>query len=272
MSISGIASAAVPQYLTMVRDETTSVDNYVKETPTVQREIAAFQKSARSINSAQDLLNDYGSLKVVLGSFGLSSLIDQKAVVKQLLTQDPTSPKSLAKSSGNASWLKLATAFSSWSPSPLSSSDTVNTMSTSYLTSQFETHADDETPGLGTALYFTRSMTSKTSLAGIMSDPKLLKVVETVSGFDPTQFGALDYDQQVRLLQPKVDLKDFSTADGIKRYAERYLATLQIHPDTTAKPATLLSLYGANGENQGILSLFTSSSTSSTGSLFSALT
>jgi len=256
MSSSLFAMPAIPQYLGVVKDEPKAVSQFVATDPQTKQNLAAFNSQAPGITSPQQLLKNYRVLNVVLGAFGLSSLAGQTAVVKDLMTQSPTSPTSLAVKSGNPAWQSFAKTFSNWTPAPFSSAGTMSAISKNYMTAQFETSEQSQTPGLGNALYFTRTMTSQTTLPQIMSDPKLLNVVETVAGFNPTQFGALDYNQQVRLLKPRVDLKDFSTPDGIRRYAQQYLATLQIAPQPTTTPASTLSLFGADSTTKGILALF----------------
>ncbi|WP_240775272.1 DUF1217 domain-containing protein [Neokomagataea tanensis] len=174
---------------------------------------------------------------------------------------------------GNATWKAFAKDFSDWSTSsPLSSQTVLDKIGQNYLTNSYENSVQTQTPGLGNALYFTRTVTSDTKLVNIMADPKLLKVAVTVAGFDPTQFGALDYPEQQRLLSAKLDLKQFSTPQNTQKFAQRYLATLQIRPEKTSTPASMLTLYGAGGGSNTILSLFgaDSGSTSST-SLYSAL-
>ncbi|QEO16903.1 DUF1217 domain-containing protein [Acetobacter vaccinii] len=275
MAISSVSP--VSQYITAMKDEDTAAANYAKTDATTKLEISKFEESASTITSASDLLNNYTALQVVLGAYNLSSISKQTALIKDLLTQDPTSSKSLAKSSGNATWLAFADAFSTWGKNGGSStdavftSDKIDSIVSSFQLNQYEGNDDNSDSGVGNALYFTRSIGSKTSLAEIMSDSKLLKVVVTVSGYDPDQFGALDYDQQVRMLSKTFDINDFSSDKKIQQYAERYLAMLQINPQTTDKPATMMDLFGGDGDSNSILALFDSSSSSTSGSLYSGL-
>ncbi|MBS1050856.1 DUF1217 domain-containing protein [Gluconobacter japonicus] len=271
MSSSISAMPAVPQYLSIVKDEQTAVTKWEKTSTDSQQALTAFKSEASSITTPDQLLKNYKALKVVLGAYNMSSNIDQTAVLKQLMTQDPTSSTSLAQRSGNTSWKAFATAFSDWSTSPLASADTISTITQKYLTNGYENSVQEETPGLGDALYFTRTVTSDTKLTNIMSDSKLLKVAEKVAGFDSTQFGALDYDQQVRLLGDKLDLTRLSTPKGVQRFAEQYLALLQINPDKTTTPSSMLTLYGSSGSSDGVLSLFTGGSSSTSSNLYSAL-
>ncbi|WP_252348959.1 DUF1217 domain-containing protein [Gluconobacter cerevisiae] len=273
MRVSSSISAmpAIPQYVSIVKNEESSANKWEKTSVPTQQAVSAFQNDASSIKTPQQLLKNYKALKVVLGAYGMSSAIGETAVLTKLMTQDPTSAKSLAQTSGNSSWKAFAKAFSNWSTSPLASADTIQKITQNYLTNSYESSLETETPGLGDALYFTRTARTDMTLENVMADPKLLKVAEVVSGFDSTQFGALDYDQQVRLLGSKLDLSKLSTTKGIQQFAQQYLALLQIHPTKTSTPASMLTLYGGNGSTTSILSLFTGDSSSSSSSLYSAL-
>ncbi|MBB2167718.1 DUF1217 domain-containing protein [Gluconacetobacter aggeris] len=149
----------------------------------------------------------------------------------------------------------------------------MNDVVSQFELSQYENNNDFQDNGVGNALYFTRKMSSVTTLAQLMSDPILLKVAETVSGYDPSTFGTLDYNQQVRMLKSKVDFTKLRTPKQIQQYAERYLAMLQITPQTPDKPATMMDLYGGDSSKAGIAALFgvNTSSSSSSGNLYSGM-
>lgn len=274
MSISGISP--VTQYLQAQKDEATSAATYAKTDPLTTREVTSFQKDATTITSADSLMKNYSALQVVLGAYGLGSIANETALVKKLLTQDPSSSTSLAKSSGNAQWLAFADAFKTMgenggtaTTTPFTS-DVISSVVTKFQETQYEESSANTKTGIGNALYFTRNMTTGTSLSAIMSDSKLLNVVETAEGFDPDTFGALDYNQQVRILSSKVDMKNFSSSENIQKYAEKYLVMLQITPQTQDQPATMLDLFGGDDSDDGILALFGGDTTSS-GNLYSGL-
>ncbi|GBR09787.1 DUF1217 domain-containing protein [Asaia siamensis] len=140
-----------------------------------------------------------------------------------------------------------------------------------YEKQQFETNDDNTDNGVGNALYFTRKMASVTSINQLMSDSTLLKVVETVSGYDPSTFGALDYNQQLRMLTSKVDFTKLKTPAQIQKYAEQYLTMLQINPQPVDTPSNMLDLFGGDTSKQGILALFDDNSSSSSATVYSAL-
>ncbi|MCP1228212.1 DUF1217 domain-containing protein [Acetobacter fabarum] len=240
----------------------------------VQSGITNFENAAGSITTASALLSNTAVLSVVSGAFGIDASSNEATLMNSLLTQDPTSSTSLASASGNASWQSFATDFKVWganggsvSATPFTS-EKIQSIVESYQMRQYESSKDLSDNGVGNALYFTRTMSSITSLSQLMSDPTLLKVAETVSGYDPDQFGALDYDQQVRLLSKKVDFSKLSTPKQIQQYAEQYLAMLQINPQTPDTPASMLDLFGGSSDDD-ILSLF--GGDDSSGDLYSSL-
>lgn len=109
MSISGLSP--VSQYLIDLKDEKKAAADYAQTNPMENYAIKKFEKDAAGITSSTALLNNYTALQVALGAYGLGSIINETALVKDLLTQDPNSPKSLARSSDNATWLAFAEAF-----------------------------------------------------------------------------------------------------------------------------------------------------------------
>lgn len=264
MGLSGISPVA--QFLIARKNEAQTAAESVKGDGEAKRMVADFQQKAPSIRSADQLMKNYSVNQVVLGAYNLSSLGSQQAVERALLTQDPTSSSSLAQTSHNASWLAFADAFASMgagkgtaSASPFTSDMIASTLS-SYEQRHYETSDAQQKSGVGDALYFTRKMQSGSvkTLNDLMSDATLLRVAEVVSGYDPDQFGALDFSQQQRILSKKVDMKTFSDPDRVQRYAEQYLTQIQMHPNYNDddKPASMMDLFGGDDGGDGILSLF----------------
>ena len=276
--ITGLSPVALYEH--NLKDEGKAASNYSRTDVTVRNYTSSFEKDAVTITSASALMKNYKALTVVLGAYGLGSIQNSPALVKDLLTQDPTSSKSVSAKSGNAAWTAFAKAFSAFNTSgssasttsPFADQSTVDSIITKYEEKSYETalEAQQSTSGVGNALYFTRTMKTGMTVNQIMSDSTLLKVVETVSGYNPTQFGVLDYDEQKRLIQKTYKASDFSSEAKIQKYAERYLAILQFNPQTITKPATMLSLYGSDGSSDPTLSMFgiTSSGASLVSQLF----
>lgn len=273
MSLSGVSPVA--QFINARTDEDKAASNYIKTNQTAKRTIADFEDKAPSITTADGLMKDYNANQVVLGAYNLSQLSGQQAVEKQLLTQDPTSPSSLAQKSSNASWMAFADAFSEMGKnkgtaesSPFTN-DVIQSTVKNYEKRQYETSDDLSKNGVGDALYYARKMASGKvkTINDLMSDATLLRVVEVNNGYDPDQFGALDYDQQKRILTNKVNMSDLTDSKKIDRYAEQYLAQLQVHPNyiDNDKPASMIDLFGGDDGVDPILSLFGDDGSSSSG-------
>ncbi|MCH4094504.1 MAG: DUF1217 domain-containing protein [Acetobacter peroxydans] len=169
---------------------------------------------------------------------------------------------------------KKATESTLTNPSATTSYNGVDmtTLVDDFERTKYEQSKANQKDGVGNALYFTRKISGVTTLNQIMSDSTLLKVVETVLGYNPDQIGGLDYSQQVLMLTGKIDFSQFSTADGIKKYAEQYLAMLQINPQTSSDTLSTMDLFGGSNSSEGIVALFdVSNSSSGSSNLYSAL-
>jgi len=250
-----ISLPPVPLYESIIKDESTQVAKFASWDPQTKAGVAYFQQVAPGITTPTQLLKNYRALQVVLSAFNMSSVINEPAVLKDLMTQNPSDPKSLVKQMGNPDWTRFATYMSNWNPPPFQSPSTVQTIVSSFQTNQFESNQDQQSPGIQAALQFTKTVTSATTLTQLMADPNLLKVVEGAVG-EPQQFGMLGYDEQVRILKHDVDMSQFKTAAGVKKFVEQYLAMNQINPPPAPPNYSTTSLFGAGSSGVSIVDAF----------------
>lgn len=228
-----------------------------------------FQKNASSITSPSALLGNYKALSVVLGAFGLSSSINDTALLKQLLTQDPTSKTSLAQTLGSAKYLSFATALSNWKPPPFATASGVNSVITAYKTNLFESNTGTQTPGLQNALYFTRLAGSIKTISQLQSDANLLAVAVTGLGLPLTAYDNLTFTQQTTLLTDKLKIADLQKPSYVTHLAELYLVQQQLNaPTTPAAPAagSVASLFSSSGtatSANGVLTILEGSNSGS---------
>ncbi len=258
----------IPLYLSYAGQETKYANASLKTNPLSSAELAYFTKVAPSITTPAALLKDYKALSVVLGAFGMQDSIGQTAIIQKLLTQDPTSKTSLAQTIGNTKFLLFAKAMSNWNPPPFSTASGVAQIAASFTTNVFEKTADTQSPGLAAALQFTRQASTLTSVAAVQSDPNLLNVVVTTLGLPLQNFQELDFDQQTKILQGKLNLSDFQNPAKVKQYAEQYLVSQQSTADAGPASGTVASLFddGADTSGDSVLSLLDPTSSGSSGS------
>ena len=152
--------------------------------------------------------------------------------------------------------------------------DTTNTAAiySQYKINQYEAAEEKLIPGMGDALYLTRTMPAITSINALMSDSKLLKVVTTNLGLSET-YGALPFDEQVAVLTKKVNFSAFNTPAKLQAYAERYLVNTAINASKAdGVDANLIILQGGpSSSSTDMMSVLYPNSTGSTDSLVNIL-
>jgi hypothetical protein len=273
-TIGGLSPATL--YLQISKNESADVTRFEGYDPATKAAIARFQQQAPNLTTPDALLKDYRSLQVVLGAFNMSADIGDTALLKQLMTQNPSASTSLASRSGNPSYMRFAQAMSTWTPPPLANAQSVATIVTQFATNNFEASEGAQNTGLQQALYFRRMIGSVTSIAQLMSDATLTSVAVTGSGL-PSQFGLLDYSQQVPILTKALDLSKFKDPSYVDRFVEKYFAETQASQSGSTTNATgILSLFSGSGATGGtdlLNTLFgsTSSASSQSTSLLGAL-
>jgi hypothetical protein len=220
-------------------------------------DIAYFKSVASTLTTPDALLKNYRALSFVATAYGLGTQVDQTAILKKLMTQDPTSSSSLAQQLADNNYRVFATALSNWSPPPFSTQSGINAAIAGYQLHSFDTSVGTDSTSLQSALYFTQNAKGLTLLSQVMSDPALLNVVTTSLGI-PAAFGNLSYDQQVAILKPRLDMTQFATDAGVASMVNKYLAMDQLNQITSGAAASspLLALFGnSNGNsssNQGL--------------------
>lgn len=213
---------------------------------------AYFRKNAGAITSPAGLLGDYKALSVVLGAFGIGDLIGSTALVKQLLTQDPSSKGSTAYRIGNAKYLAFANALHNWTPPPFASQAGVAAVVKSYQLYGFEgslgpsAASGGQDNGLQAALYFTRMAGSITSYTQLQSDQQLLNVAVTAIGLPLTAYDNLTFEQQSALLAQKLPIANLAKPGTVQHLAEQYIVQKQLANgpvNTTPQAGSLLNAF-----------------------------
>lgn len=248
--MAGIGLSGAVQYAVVTRDEDKRLARFEKQ-PTVQKAIQRFTDAAPDIKSAADLLKNRRALQFVLTAFQLEDGIDQTAIIKRVLTQDPADPKALVNKLADPRYKELASTLQDWASDPLSQPATLDKIVQGYEQNAFEKDQGDQVDGMREALYFRRMIGGATTVPQIMSNKALLQVVRVGLGL-PDSFGGLSYDQQKGILTKRLgDLKQFQDPAYIDRFAQRYMINYEQQQGTTADP--ILTLFGGgSGASSGL--------------------
>ncbi len=268
----------IQQYVSYSANEAKQAASYALSSPQETALTAYFTKHAASITTPAQLQGDYKALSVVLGAFGIGDLVGSTALVKQLLTQDPSSAGSTAHRIGNAKYLAFAKAMHSWSPPPFATTAGVAAVVKSYQLYGFENSlgsggaAGGQDNGLQAALYFTRTAGSLTSYTQLQSDQQLLNVAVTAVGLPLSAYDNLSFDQQTALLKQKLPIADLKKPSYVQHLAETYIVQKQLANgpvDTTPQAGSLLNAFSNSDTTAGslltILGQAAGSGTSNTG-------
>ncbi len=268
----------VSLYVSYAAHETTRAQAALKSNPEAAALIAYFKKQAPGITSPDALLKNYKVLSLVLGAFNLQGSVSDTAILRQLLTQNPSSSYSLAQRLGNPQYQLFANALSNWNPSPFSSTAGINQLVSAYTTNQFEQSANQQAPGLANALEFTREASSLKSVAAVQSDANLLSVAVTGLGLPLQNFEELGFDQQTAILQKKLNVADLQKPSYVQHLVESYLVQQPSAGSGEPAAGSTASLFsdGTDTSGAGVLAILdpsagTSGSDGSTGSGSSAL-
>ncbi|WP_435659931.1 DUF1217 domain-containing protein [Leisingera caerulea] len=95
-------------FLQRTRDQQQEV---FEKSPVLDRTVQDFTQRITSIQSADQLLDDYNLLTVTLGAFGLDEDINNRAFIKQVLESDMSDPKSIVNRLNDSRYQALAETF-----------------------------------------------------------------------------------------------------------------------------------------------------------------
>ncbi|HWK47019.1 MAG TPA: DUF1217 domain-containing protein [Stellaceae bacterium] len=254
--MSGVTGLSL--YTLTEKTETAQLASFAK-TPTVKQATAAFSAAAPTITTVDELLNNYKALSVALGSVGLSGVINQRALLKEVLTQDPKASKSYVNQVSDARFRQFATNFGSLSTdggAKLKNASFIQNVNSNYVQNQFEKSIGKQDTYVQQSMYFTRlasGATGKDAMNSILADATLGAVVRgayslpsSVGGFDPSV-------QKTMLTAQGFDVTKLQDPAYVKNIAERYL--LVNDQSASSSSSSLLSLFnGSTSSGNSILS------------------
>lgn len=227
--------------------------------PEVSTATKYFQNNIGKVKNANDLINNPRLFNYAMTAFGLGDRTYAKGLMKQVLQQGVTSSKALANKLNDPNIQAFAKAFdfAGNGATTTSSSTLVSTVVNRYTENALETDQGQQNPGVQLALYFKQHAPSITSAYGILADKNILTVVQTALGISPlTQ--AEPVDTQYRLLNQKLNIKDFQDPKKLDAFISRFAAmydannndpTSASYTGSSAANAVLLdaSMAGTNG-------------------------
>jgi len=217
----------------------------------VAAEMDRFRERAPPIRDIDALLRDRRALTVVLEAFQLEGEVDKRALLRRVMTEDPTASGSLSQRLTDPRWRQLAAAFAGRSGPPLADAALVDRLVGRAVTNRFEKAMGEANPGLREALYFRRMASQVGSVPQLMSDRALMEVARGALGL-PREFALLSFEQQRDTLARRLDVTQLQDPRAVARMTQRYLA----NADRAAPTVPALQLLGGGAANPaGIVAL-----------------
>lgn len=226
--------------------------------PAVARETKYFEANIGKIKSAADLVKNSRLYTYVVKAFGLSDMMNAKALIRKVLEGGISDPKSLANTLHDPRYKALAATFNfaTGGTNTTSSITLQQTTMNNYVEQSLEINAGQQNQGTQMALYFQRLAPSVTSAYGILANKTLLSVVQTALGL-PASMSQESIDVQAKLISAKLSVADFQNPAKLQKFIERFTAAYDAKNPTSvsAFPASALLVNSPGISSSLLLSL-----------------
>jgi len=195
--------------------------------PDVRRESDHYLANIRSVKSADDLLKNDRLYNFAMTAFGLKDMIYGKAFMRKVLTEGLDGPKSFALQLADPRFREFAEAF--------------NFARYGGTATAFDREAGRSDEGLRLALYFQRKAPEVSSIFGLMGDPALYKVIQTVLGL-PASYSNTNIDTQAAFIRSRINVEDFESPAKLDAFITRFAARWQAANGSGMQSAPVVGL------------------------------
>ena len=246
--------------------------------PAVKTATAYYEANIGSVTSIQDFVGNYRLLSYALDAYGLGDQINATALITKVLEGGVSNPNSLANTLSNSAWKAFATAFNfvGDGASSAASPNAVKTTTSDYVEQELESDQGAQNVGVELALYFQRVAPTVTSEYGILADPNLLEVAQTIFGLSPAT-GAENINTQAQTLSQLMPISDLQDPAKLKQLTERFTAMYDLTYGPGSGATTNLTVASSNSSSgqsgaAAVLAGVISSNGSALGSALDAFT
>lgn len=265
VALLGLGSATL-DYSVAVKSRT-QLSKLVNSQPQVKANVDYYKANVSKVRSVDDLMKDRRLLTVALGAYGLESQAGSKALLRKLLTEDPTASTSLAQRMADPRYRAFANAFASLrgdGGASIGKTQSVDAVVSAYQQTQYEKAVGRNDTSARQALYFARVAPQATSsIYQVLNDSTLGTVVREAYGL-PKETAALDVKQQVRQLQAKgFDYTKLSDPKYVNTLISRFLASKDASGAPSGADEDAVVNAGASAASSVLTSMLASAANSS---------
>jgi hypothetical protein len=217
-----------------------------------------YQQTMASMRSVSDLLANRKMVDIILVAKGLQPEKVSTAYLKKIFSSDLNDPKSFANTESDTRFAEIAASFNFDDTGNVArlpmmgpqKRDQFLATQRNYLEQTLEQQQGDANAGVRLALYFQRMAGRITSAYDILADKALSEVFRTTFGLSD-QMASVQIDQQAKIVQKYLNLKDLSDPTKVAKLLSRFAAMYDAKKaDQNYSP--VLDLYqGSSGSSSG---------------------
>ena len=204
------------------------------------------------IGSVSDLLADRKMVDIVLVARGLQPDKVTTDYLRKIFNSDLGDPKSFANTESDPRFAEIAASFNFDKQGNVArlaltgpqKRDQLLETQNKYLQQNLETQQGDTNPGVRLALYFQRKAGSITSAYDILADKALAEVFRTTYSL-PDSVGAMAVDQQVKVVEKYLNLKDLADPAKLAKLLNRFSVMYDLKNNAPSTSPALAILQGS---------------------------
>lgn len=224
LSISGMTGRLALTLLDKTKDaQLKSIEN----DPANARAISKFRDQVGSINTVDDLINNYDVYSFVMKAYDLKDQMFGKAMMKQILSSDPTDNTSLLNRLTDSRFRTFYNAMGFTANGKVN----VNTLKQSwqdqvvkrFVEQQYINDEGSQNDSVGAVLDFRQKVGSIKTWYDVLKDKSVGKLMRTALGI-PDGVVAQSLDRQVKLFEDKFDISKLQDPAEAEKLVSKFIA------------------------------------------------
>ncbi|MDI4234871.1 DUF1217 domain-containing protein [Bradyrhizobium sp. Arg237L] len=219
-----------------------------------EKDAKYYQTTIAGIESVSELLSDRKLVDIVLVANGLDPAKVTNDYLKKIFNSDLNDPKSFANTASDSRFAEIAASFNFDKEGNVARIETIGPQrrdqlletQNSYLQQTLEAQQGEANAGVRLALYFERKSAQITSAYDILADQALAQVFRTTYNL-PDEMGSMDVDQQAKIVEKHLNLKDLADPEKVAALLKRFTAMYDVKNNSSQATSPALAILQGAG-------------------------
>ncbi|MFH0295807.1 DUF1217 domain-containing protein [Bradyrhizobium sp. 31Argb] len=219
-----------------------------------EKDAKYYQTTIAGIESVSELLSDRKLVDIVLVANGLDPAKVTNDYLKKIFNSDLNDPKSFANTASDSRFAEIAASFNFDKKGNVARIETIGPQrrdqlletQNSYLQKTLEAQQGEANAGVRLALYFERKSAQITSAYDILADQALAQVFRTTYNL-PDEMGSMDVDQQAKIVEKHLNLKDLADPEKVAALLKRFTAMYDVKNNSSQATSPALAILQGAG-------------------------